>query len=72
LDSEKKIWPTVVLLTAVVVGGSILYMHFNSKDDNDSVSTKLRNAEEIIDQCHKQLKEIEVNALNRLDSIKEA
>lgn len=58
MQEDRTSWPLIVGVTAGVVAGVIAGIYlYATKDDGES--TRLRDAKEIIAQCHAKIKEIE-------------
>ena len=60
MNEEKSSWPLVVGITAGIVGGVLAGVFlYTSKQREPEI--KLRDAQEIISQCHSKIKEIEAS-----------
>lgn len=65
MNQERSSWPIIVGITAGVVGSVVAgYFLYSTKTRRDQ-DGQLRDASEIIAQCHQKIKEIEagLNAL---------
>ena len=70
MDCDKKSMPLVAVVTAGIIGGAVAGVYIYSARTGRYAKTKIRDAEEIIDQCHKQLKKIEIDAADRIQDLK--
>lgn len=59
MKEDRGAWPLVMGITAGVVGGIIAGLYLYYMKSEDGADTKLRDAREIISQCHDKIKEIE-------------
>jgi hypothetical protein len=59
MEQGKTSWPIVVGVTAGIVGGIIAGVYLYHLRSDDGTETKLRDAKEIIAQCHEKIREIE-------------
>lgn len=59
MDGDRKSWPIIVGITAGIIGGVVAgVMIYNMKESRDP-DMKLRDAQDLISQCHDKIKEIE-------------
>lgn len=59
MDEDRKNWPVIIGVTAGIVGGIIAGLYIYSARQDDEPDNKLRDAQEIIAQCHERIKELE-------------
>jgi len=61
VDEDKKNWPIIVGITAGIVSGVVAGLYLYSTRVQENPDVELRDAKEIIAQCHEKIKEIETN-----------
>ena len=59
MDQGRTSWPIVVGITAGIIGGLIVGVYLYSARAHEAPEVKLRDAKEVIAQCHERIKEIE-------------
>ena len=61
MDNDRTTWPLVVGITAGVLGALAAVAIIYSVRSAEEPEAQLRNAADIIAQCHDQIKEIEAS-----------
>lgn len=69
MDCENKNIPLAVILTAAIIGGVVASVYVYNSIHKDA-NGKIRDAQEIIEQCRKQIKKIETDAAERMEVLK--
>lgn len=67
MDEQKGSWPLIIGVTAGLIGAVVAVSLINAARSGDQPEVKLRDARDIIAQCHETIKEIEAS----LTSLKE-
>ncbi len=59
MDEDRTSWPVIAAVTVGVLGGILTLAFVYSVRGHEGPGAKLRDAKEIIAQCHETIKEIE-------------
>lgn len=59
MADNRKNWPMIVAITAGLVGGIVAAVYVYGQMSGQESEAKLRDAAEIIEQCHRKIREIE-------------
>lgn len=57
-DNHKN-WPMILAITAGLAGGIVAALYVYGQMSTEGSEAKLRDAAEIIEQCHRKIREIE-------------
>lgn len=66
MNGDRRNWPIIIGVAAGVVSGIFAGVYFYTIKTQHDPETKLRDAADIIAQCHEKIKEIE----NGLETLK--
>lgn len=59
MDEDRTRWPAIAAVTVGVLGGILILAFVYSVKGHEGSEAKLRDAKDIIAQCHETIKEIE-------------